>query len=825
MKRALSLALVLIATTASSAPAIVMETQMDPLGQVSTQAHGLRNRLDEVTYSLHTTPRTLPSVDSESWVYDANGNVEAVTQCKLTVTGQVQVTTTREYDVLDRLERETRYDTRATAYSYDAKGNRTQVTDFQGVGTTYAFDAQDRLRTAVTAEGPTTYGYFPDGLMKSTAFFNGTYEGRCYDDAGRLTALVTARSAVGNACAPGPFVSRHRYAHDAEGNRATQVEELTPAGATAVGTPEFTEYGYDDESRLVGVRYPDNTAALYQLDAVGNRVGERKAASAMVPVLTAAAFLAMSPTALTNDVVAVFNRADWLESVTDSRAPAKDATFEWDVAGNLKRQQTAGRDRRFTWDVKQTLTKVEDNGIEAGRYDYGADGLRSKRVTALESVEYVLDGMQVLVETDGAASGHPAKRRYHYGSAALAVTDISGATRTTKALHLDALGSPTTETTQTGVVATVRQYDAWGQYRNGTAPGSTDTKLGYTGHQYDVETGLVYARARYYDPEYGRFLSRDTYEGQLNSAPSLHRFAYGNFNPLRYTDPLGLCVEGEDDGCSLGFTGFPRAVLASIATDETYQDARGRIQEENSQKHQQDVQRREEQGPTKTEVATEFVEEKVVAPAVKKVVESRAGKVVLEAREAASELGGNASREAFTGLNPYRPESERYGDAEKKAQSIGKDLGSKAAEATFDTAVTKGVTQALPLLAGVKNALTNRVLAIRRGGQVIEAVEREVAATVPKPTKYVRPSGATTPAQRASVQGKPCVDCGATSAKNYADHKSPLVEQHYEGGGIDEREMKSLKAVQPQCPTCSNRQGADLSRYSREKAKELGLEK
>ncbi len=519
-----------------------VETQTDPLGQVSRQVHGLRNRLDDVTYSLHTTPRTLPSVDAESWSYDANGNVEAVTQAKLTSSGVVQETTTREYDVLDRLQAETRYDTKVTGYGYDAKGNRTRVTDFQNVGTTYTFDAQDRLKTAVTAEGSTSYEYFADGLPKSTHFFNNLHEGRCYDDGGRLTALVTAPTAVLNGCSPPAFLSRHRYTHDAEGNRKTQLEELTVAGASAVGPPELTEYGYDDESRLVGVGYPDNTTALYQLDRVGNRVGERKAPSSAVVALTAAAFLAVSPSALTSDALAVFNRADWLESVTDSRAPAKNATFEWDIAGNLRRQQTAARDRRFTWDVKQTLTKVDDNGIEAGRYDYGADGLRSKRVTALESVEYVLDGMQVLVETDGANSAHPAKRRYHYASSALAVTDISGSTRTTKALHLDALGSPATETTQAGVVAAVRQYDAWGQYRNGTAPGSTDTKFGYTGHQYDVETGLVYARARYYDAEYGRFLSRDSFEGALNSAPSLHRFRYAHGNPLRYTDPSGHFV-------------------------------------------------------------------------------------------------------------------------------------------------------------------------------------------------------------------------------------------------------------------------------------------
>lgn len=47
--------------------------------------------------------------------------------------------------------------------------------------------------------------------------------------------------------------------------------------------------------------------------------------------------------------------------------------------------------------------------------------------------------------------------------------------------------------------------------------------IGFTGHQYDVETGLAYARARYYDSEVGRFISRDSFEGAVGDAPSLHR--------------------------------------------------------------------------------------------------------------------------------------------------------------------------------------------------------------------------------------------------------------------------------------------------------------
>lgn len=89
---------------------------------------------------------------------------------------------------------------------------------------------------------------------------------------------------------------------------------------------------------------------------------------------------------------------------------------------------------------------------------------------------------------------------------------------------------------------------------------------------------------------------------------------------------------------------------------------------------------------------------------------------------------------------------------------------------------------------------------------------------------YKRPSGATTTAQRASVQGKPCVDCGAVTPKQVADHKNPLVKEYYETGTIDTARMRSTGAVQPQCPTCSAKQGARMSHYSRQMKKDWGLD-
>jgi RHS repeat-associated protein len=159
-----------------------------------------------------------------------------------------------------------------------------------------------------------------------------------------------------------------------------------------------------------------------------------------------------------------------------------------------------------------------------------------KRKTAQENVEYVLDDRFVLQEASGSDSTHPSYRRYYYGKEPLAVLDSGQSVRF---LSVDALGSVSDFTTTSGTLYQSRQYDAWGQYRNGTAPAANQPKLGYTGHQFDPETGLVYARARYYDAETGVFLSRDTYEGDLSDAPSLHRYLYVRGNPLRYADPDG----------------------------------------------------------------------------------------------------------------------------------------------------------------------------------------------------------------------------------------------------------------------------------------------
>jgi len=83
-------------------------------------------------------------------------------------------------------------------------------------------------------------------------------------------------------------------------------------------------------------------------------------------------------------------------------------------------------------------------------------------------------------------------------------------------------------------------------------------------------------------------------------------------------------------------------------------------------------------------------------------------------------------------------------------------------------------------------------------------------------SRYARPSAAgPTAAQRASVQGKPCVECGVTTSRQIADHKTPLIVQHYRDGAINSVDQAALSAVQPHCPRCSAIQGGLLAGFSR----------
>jgi RHS repeat-associated protein len=76
----------------------------------------------------------------------------------------------------------------------------------------------------------------------------------------------------------------------------------------------------------------------------------------------------------------------------------------------------------------------------------------------------------------------------------------------------------------------------------GVGTGGSPNIFGFTGHEMDSETGLIYMKARFYDPRVGLFLSEDPFEGSIFEPASLHRYLYAYANPTVYVDPDGRCV-------------------------------------------------------------------------------------------------------------------------------------------------------------------------------------------------------------------------------------------------------------------------------------------
>jgi len=104
----------------------------------------------------------------------------------------------------------------------------------------------------------------------------------------------------------------------------------------------------------------------------------------------------------------------------------------------------------------------------------------------------------------------------------------------------DRLGSVRALTNGSGAVSASYQTDEWGVPTVTT--GGSAQPFGFTGEPRDG-TGLTYLRSRYYDPDLGRFVTRDTWPGVASSPQTLNRYAYANNNPTTNTDPSGHFVD------------------------------------------------------------------------------------------------------------------------------------------------------------------------------------------------------------------------------------------------------------------------------------------
>ena len=105
---------------------------------------------------------------------------------------------------------------------------------------------------------------------------------------------------------------------------------------------------------------------------------------------------------------------------------------------------------------------------------------------------------------------------------------------TTSYYEADGLGSITSLSNAAGALAQTYTFDSFG---NQTASsGSLTNPFQYTGRELDGETNLYYMRARYFDPQTGRFLSEDP----LGFSVGVNFYGYVLNNPVNLIDPVGL---------------------------------------------------------------------------------------------------------------------------------------------------------------------------------------------------------------------------------------------------------------------------------------------
>jgi RHS repeat-associated protein len=150
---------------------------------------------------------------------------------------------------------------------------------------------------------------------------------------------------------------------------------------------------------------------------------------------------------------------------------------------------------------------------------------------AATTERYVYDGDQITLVFDGSGT---LKQRYLYG------TDIDQvlaeeANGQTRWLLADHQGTVRQIVDNAGTLLNQISYDSFGNLTNQTNA-SVTFRFGYTGREFDSETGQYYYRSRYYDPKVGRFTSEDGL-GFGAGDTNLSRYVFNS--PTNFTDPSG----------------------------------------------------------------------------------------------------------------------------------------------------------------------------------------------------------------------------------------------------------------------------------------------
>jgi RHS repeat-associated protein len=456
------------------------------------------------TYDADRGPATFTRPDGRpaTAIYDAGGRLASVTTTDgATTEAQTELhygdATDRVTEAIRRVDgrtddrRETRDGSLLTKLVTGPEG-ADPVATFE-----YGYDGAYDLTSAKLTAGATTVttGYTHDGDGLTTGY--GPFTLDRFGPGGAPTSIGDGTLALGltyNGFAEvasrtftvgGTERYKAELTRDAAGRLASKKE-------TIGGTSHTYDYGFDANGRLTTVRRDGSPIETYGYDANGNRILARGDTASYTPqdVLQSAAY-----------------SFDAAGNMTQRGAD----TFRFSAAGELMSATRAGATATYVYDtVGRRTARIE--GGQRTSYLYG-DPRRPDLVTAGIAPDGIVTTYYYDVENRLFAYQRGASRFY---------------------VATDEVGTPRVVTDAAGTVVLTREYDAYGHI-TGDSNQSFDLPIGFAGGLVDSLTGLVRFGVRDYDPEAGRFSTRDP---DFQSG-GLNLFEYAGGDPLDARDPTG----------------------------------------------------------------------------------------------------------------------------------------------------------------------------------------------------------------------------------------------------------------------------------------------
>lgn len=486
----------------------------NPAGQVTTLTYDSADRITSiidpnghVTYKQYNWLNELENLEKKESVsdaapqialdpkYDSNGNTMSISDTVNTVNKVTDYDHTGTNKI--KLQQTVGAVEPQVQYGYDANENLTswQPNDLSwGRNLQFAYDGADQLlevKDMASQAVIANYGYDNNGnltSMQRTSQADGILLTNEYDSVNRLTNIQYTKNGV--------TVAGYAYTFDA-GGRIVSAADHTGAKST---------YTYDDNGRLQG--YSDSTGTtLYTYDASGNRVSKQ------------------APNGSTT-----YTYNDLNQLITRSGADGS-LSYLYNPKGELTDKGTTHLD----WNIDGKIIKVINENGNMVEFVYNAIGQRIEKIvkdqtgTITRHLRYQYEDAtgQLISETDLITN---LTISYAYDAYGMRLSQSQKGN--TYYYVYDAHGSVSGLTDNSGQFVVQYQYDPWGNLLNKT--GTLANPFTYSGYYYDEETKLYYLINRYYDPQDGRYLSRDAYESDFGNL-----YLYTGNDPVNYDDPDG----------------------------------------------------------------------------------------------------------------------------------------------------------------------------------------------------------------------------------------------------------------------------------------------